>query len=466
MADNYTKEELIKQINLLSQENIALKQAQFNMQEEKEIAQNISERRTRLMQLLNIVIYVTDLKSLPIHLRGAVEEITSYTGETFLKGNIHWEKLIHPEDLAIFQDKTQKLLEEGDHYQEVEYRIITGEGQIIWVNDVSFLIRDQTGQPLFIEGMITDITKHKRIEDDFLEHQAHLNSILSSVQDVIWSVTPDTFELLYINPTAEEVYGHTIETIYQMAASNDPKLNVNFELLLDNFSTLLQKGSFETEFKITHTNGEERWLHRRAYFARDAQGGLTRIDGIDTDITRRKQAEDLLRFISLHDGLTNLYNRFSFENEMQRMDASEFNSAALIVFDVDGLKLINDNLGHKAGDQLLLICAELLRNSFPDPAIISRIGGDEFTVLIENKTMPELEDIVAKFRQNLIEFNQSNPPLPVSVSLGYAIRGLQAKTMSDVFKQADNMLYEEKANNRTKFRTMWEARITDFLPNN
>lgn len=466
MPEKYTKEELLKQINLLSQENIALRQALFNMQQKKEIAQDISQRRTRLMRFLNIIIYATDLKSLPTHLGGAVKEITSYTEETFLKGNIHWEKLIHPEDLSIFRTKTQNLLKNGDYPQEVEYRIISGEGQIIWVNDFSFLIRDQAGKPLSIEGMITDITKHKKIEDDFLEHQAHLNSILSSVQDVIWSVTPDTFELLYINPTAEKVYGHTLEAIYQMAAANDPKLNTNFELLLENFSALLQKGSFETEFNITHTNGENRWLHRRAYFARDAQGGLTRIDGIDTDITRRKQAEDLLRFISLHDGLTNLYNRFSFENELQRIDASEFNSAALIVFDVDGLKLINDNLGHKAGDQLLLICAKLLRNSFPKPAIISRIGGDEFTVIIENITKLELENLVAKFRQNLLAFNKSNPPLPVSISVGYALKGLEAKTMSDVFKQADNMLYEEKANNRIKFRTMWEARTINPLPSN
>lgn len=458
MSKKDTEEKLHKQINLLSQENLALKETLLNMQEKKEMAQNISRHRTRLMRSLNIIIYTTDLESLPIFLRGAVEEITGYTEETFLKGNIRWEKLIHPEDLPVFLAKNQRLLENGDYPEEVEYRIISGEGQIIWVDEVSFLIRDQSGQPLFIEGMITDITKHKRIEDDFLEHQAHLNSILSSVQDVIWSVSPDTFELLYINPTAEKVYGHNIETIYQMAALNDPELNTNFDLLLDNFSTLLQKGSFETEFNITHTNGESRWLHRRAYFARDAHGVLTRIDGIDTDITRRKQAEDLLRFISLHDGLTNLYNRFSFENEIQRLEASELNSAALIVFDVDGLKLINDNLGHKAGDQLLLICAELLKNSFPESATIFRIGGDEFTVIIENITIEELESLVGQFRQNLLELNQSNPPLPVSISLGYALKGLEAKTMNDVFREADKMLYEEKANNRVKFRTMWEAR--------
>ncbi len=95
---------------------------------------------------------------------------------------------------------------------------------------------------------------------------------------------------------------------------------------------------------------------------------------------------------------------------------------------------------------------------FPEPAIISRIGGDEFTVIIENITMPELENLVAEFHRNLKIFNQSNPPLPVSISVGYALRGREAKTMSDVFKQADNMLYEEKANNRIKFQAMWEAR--------
>jgi len=102
------------------------------------------------------------------------------------------------------------------------------------------------------------------------------------------------------------------------------------------------------------------------------------------DITKRKAVEAELKFMSLHDSLTGLYNRISFEQEMQRLDREKFLSVGIIVCDVDGLKLVNDTLGHNAGDKILKTATDILKNSFREKDIIARIGGDEFAILLPN----------------------------------------------------------------------------------
>ncbi|MGI5921305.1 MAG: GGDEF domain-containing protein, partial [Syntrophomonadaceae bacterium] len=295
-------------------------------------------------------------------------------------------------------------------------------------------------------------------EEAFLERQAQLDSILNSVQDVIWSVTPDTFELIYINPAAENLYGYSLEQIYNDMRGDYVLMQTSRDVLLDNFATLLERGWFEAEFCLPLPSGEKRWLHRRAHFARDAHGVIARIDGIDTDITRRKEAEDTLKYISLHDSLTGLFNRFFFEKEMQRLNNEAYVSVGLLVCDVDGLKIVNDKLGHDAGDQLLKHCAQVLTSCFDvhKQQVVSRIGGDEFAVLIENCSKEELAAAASCLRQAIVEHNnQSNLAFPISLSIGMALRDSATVKMEEVFRHADNMMYAEKPSSHQRFEKLF-----------
>ncbi len=304
------------------------------------------------------------------------------------------------------------------------------------------MVYDVNSQSMTIHGLLLDVTRRKLAEEELLERQAHLDSILNSVQDVIWSVSPDTFELLYINPAAAKVYN------YEPDDSSSRVISIGQdELLLENFDTLLSRGWFEAEYCINLPNGEKRWLNRRAHFARDAHGLVARIDGIDTDITLRKEAEDALRYISLHDSLTDLYNRFNFEEEMQQIDRNREQTAGVIVCDLNGLKMTNDNLGHAAGDQLLVQCAQLLKSCFQANGIY-RIGGDEFTVLLKNCSAQELEASVASLRQAIIDHNQAHPDSPLSMSIGHALKSSADISINEVFRQADDMMYVDKFSNR------------------
>jgi len=175
--------------------------------------------------------------------------------------------------------------------------------------------------------------------------------------------------------------------------------------------------------------------------------------GIGQDITERKEAEEQMKYLSLHDPLTGLYNRAYFEQEMRRLDKGRrVVPAGVVMCDVDGLKLINDTLGHSAGDQLLKIAAGVLRNSFREEDTVARVGGDEFAVLLSDCNRAAVENACRRLREVIDGYNAANPVFPLSMSVGFAFRCNLTKSMDDLFKEADNDMYREKLYRRQSSR--------------
>lgn len=162
------------------------------------------------------------------------------------------------------------------------------------------------------------------------------------------------------------------------------------------------------------------------------------------DITDRKLAEQQLKFLSLHDPLTGLYNRAYFEEEMQRLEGGRHHPVGIIVCDIDGLKLVNDTLGHHFGDRLLAAAAGTIRESFRGGDMTARIGGDEFAVLLPRSGRGDVESASARLRAAVARYNQANPDLPLSMSTGFACSAGGAMSPGELFKEADNNMYREK----------------------
>ena len=158
------------------------------------------------------------------------------------------------------------------------------------------------------------------------------------------------------------------------------------------------------------------------------------------DITERKQQEDYREFLSWHDPLTELYNRRHFETIMNQNSCP---SPAIVVADLDGLKLINDTLGHQAGDRLLKVAAGILNDSAPANGTTARIGGDEFVIIVPGTDLPGVEALVHDIRQRQNVYNLEHPDLPLSLSLGYWAAD-DSSSLFDIFKEADNLMYREK----------------------
>lgn len=410
----------------------------------------MNEAICQLMKRQRIIVYGLSRDRELLYLEGAVEEVTGYSPDTFLKQGMSWRDLVFPEDQSKYTDSLlHSDLPDAIPY---EHRILTRGGQVCWLSDSRIRLAKPANEVVF-QGLLADITEQKQSEIKNLQHQAQLDSILNSVQNVIWSVTPDTFTLVYVNPATNKVYGYKPE---DLIAGNYPEFQeLQAAMVLEHFTELLYKGEFETVYSFTRPDGEQCWISKRAYFARDAYGVVARIDGIDTDITIRKKAQDELRYMSEHDPLTNLYNRSYFEREISRLDQEKERMVGLIICDVDGLKAVNDNWGHEAGDKLLIQCSLILKACFPHHTI-ARIGGDEFAVIMENSMFEEVASAVTGINRALLIYNRSQSKMPVSLSVGWSVRSQGCSRMHEVFREADNRMYAGKPNNRVKFLRMFE----------
>lgn len=158
--------------------------------------------------------------------------------------------------------------------------------------------------------------------------------------------------------------------------------------------------------------------------------------------------EERLQFLSYRDALTGVYNRTFFENELTTL-CDDDGTNALLICDIDELKLVNDFFGHKEGDLLLIKAAKLLKNYFADKAIISRIGGDEFAIIVRNTGESEIEAICFEIRNKLVEMKEEiKSQIPLEISLGYALSTESGRDVQEQFRLADNRMYRQKLHNR------------------
>lgn len=165
---------------------------------------------------------------------------------------------------------------------------------------------------------------------------------------------------------------------------------------------------------------------------------------VSKEITDLKKTEEKLKYLSLHDPLTNLYNRAYFEEEMHRLDNNRLEIVGLIMCDIDGLKLINDTLGHDKGDELLALASQVIRRSFRESDVVARVGGDEFAILLPNSPRSKVEEICARIKTGVIDYNRKNSHLPLGISTGFSIRTSPGQSMAELYREADNAMYKEK----------------------
>jgi diguanylate cyclase (GGDEF)-like protein/PAS domain S-box-containing protein len=190
------------------------------------------------------------------------------------------------------------------------------------------------------------------------------------------------------------------------------------------------------------------------------QGGMV----VAEDVTERRKTEEQLRYLTLHDSLTGLYNRTFFEEEMRRLSCGRYHPVGLIICDVNGLKLVNDTLGHNLGDELLKVTAQVLRQSFRENDTVARIGGDEFAILLPVGPKPVLEGAVSRVKAAITQYNAEHPELPLSISMGLAVSSGSPPDMAELFKEADNQMYRQKlSNSRLARSSLVNSLMNDVL---
>jgi len=304
-------------------------------------------------------------------------------------------------------------------------------------------------------------------QKELRESEERYRALMQSSSEAILLVDPDTRKVLETNRHFQELLGYSAEEIKGMAVYDlvyDDKKDVDRyydEILPTQHELPVESRSFR------HKSGRSVEVERT--------GAMVHLDGKKVymvtarDVTERKLIEGKMLYLSFHDILTDLYNRTYFEEELSRMDRRREGSVGLIIFDLDGLKLVNDSFGHEQGDSLLVRMADLVQSCFSASDVVARIGGDEIAVLIKNTTLKSLEQIVAKVYYEVDRLHQIAHRIPLSLSAGYAFTEDKKMSMRDLFREADNNMYREKLHRSRSARsaivqtvmTLLEAR--DFI---
>jgi diguanylate cyclase (GGDEF)-like protein len=181
------------------------------------------------------------------------------------------------------------------------------------------------------------------------------------------------------------------------------------------------------------------------------------------DALREKdEAEERVRYLSHHDPLTDLYNRGYFEEEMARTERGRRFPVSIMMADLDGLKKINDSLGHAVGDRLIRAAADVIRKSVRAEDVVARVGGDEFALILPETDVLTVEGVLARIRENEMEFNRECIGYQVLISIGIATVE-EGGSLSDAMKKADERMYQDKFARKERRQQDGERAVTELL---
>jgi len=213
-------------------------------------------------------------------------------------------------------------------------------------------------------------------------------------------------------------------------------------------SALLQDlQSHESEVFIPHMNS---YFHISVNPTFDCDGNLAGAVHVARDVTKRREMEDRLRYLSTHDEMTKLYNRAFFEAEVEQLEKGRIAPISVVIADLDGLKEANDCFGHDFGDGLIRAAADLLQEIFRSGDAISRIGGDEFAVILKGVGEELLATIMERAREMLEHGGYlSEQGLKVRFSLGCATTAFPSR-LQEAIRAADMAMYEDKKARKQK----------------
>lgn len=196
--------------------------------------------------------------------------------------------------------------------------------------------------------------------------------------------------------------------------------------------------SATNEFRMNYQN-------KKMYFeVRSHKTELEEILVIVRDMTERVELVNKLKDIALKDTLTGIYNRYFFEEKLKTYENQYCDNLVLLLIDIDGLKIVNDTLGHLSGDELIKLTVKLVLEAVHEKDLVSRIGGDEFGIVLETRTLQQIEDLITLIQVKTDKYNEKDIPIKLSLSYGYSFHENGVVDTRFMYQQADNNMYQNK----------------------
>ena len=370
--------------------------------------------------------------------------------------SVNFESITHAEDRDWVRDKIEVAIRTGKPYH-FEYRIVHADGNIRWLSERGCPLYNEQGEIEAVEGVMHDITQLKLSELTALEAKERYQSVFDNAIEGIYQTTEDG-RYLNFNPALVKIYGYDSATDLMSGISDIQKLLYVDPGKRAEFVTLLRTHGLVKNFEaqVRRKDGEVIWISENAREVRDAGGTLIFYEGTVEDITERKNHDQEIEYQATHDALTGLPNRTLLSDRLQQYIgiADRYDSKVAVAFiDLDQFKIINDSMGHHAGDALLKIMASRLSGCVRESDTVVRLGGDEFVLLLTG--LNKIEDISESMQRVMTSVAEpcdiEGRELVVSCSIGISIYPDDGSDTTELLKYADSAMYKAKQSGRNDF---------------
>ena len=415
---------------------------QRDITKEMEIEQEMKLRERYLRTVIETTqdgFLVLDSERFIIDVNESYCRMSGYSKEEILKLNIRDVNAIQtPAEAEI---RYRKIAEEGPEIYETKHRRKEGSVFDVEISATSLGPNDPT-----LVCFCRDITERKQLESYFLIEKEQFQNTLQSAADGVIS-TDRKGRVIIMNQIAEELtgwkfsdaVGRPLEEVLHIIDEATGLENPNQAILAMAGGKTIEVSN---NMKLITKSGETFFIESSAAPIKSGQEEITGAVVVFKDITRRREEMKNIEFLSFHDALTGLYNRRYLEDTFKRFERETDLPVAIMVIDVNGLKLTNDAFGHMKGDNLIKIVARICKEVSRSEDIVCRSGGDEFVLVLPNSDSAQAKALKERIITKAAKTESDS--MVVSLAAGYAVKSSMEQDIMEIYAEADCSMYKNK----------------------
>jgi diguanylate cyclase (GGDEF)-like protein/PAS domain S-box-containing protein len=364
-----------------------------------------------------------------------------------------WEALLHPEDRQRVMCSVRAGVESGATEWECHYRLQRKDGSYADVHDRGFILRDMNGRAVRALGGMLDITQRNRDETSLRLLRRAVEATDNGI--LIADARQPDFPIVYANSAFEEITGYAPAEVIGRncrVLQGDDRSQAGIETMRQ---ALREQRETRVLLRNYRKDGTLFWNDLHVAPVSDDSGVLSHFVGVISDASERQRYEEQLAYRATHDELTGLPNRQLLEDRLQQaiLAAGRHGREAAVVFvDLDDFKLVNDSLGHGAGDIALKTVAGRLLGAVRGTDTVGRFGGDEFVIVLTEQTDDAgMEQALDRIKTALVQpIELAGKPHVLTPSIGYCRYPQAGQDAETLLKHADLAMYEAKRLGRNR----------------
>ncbi|MGG6298209.1 bifunctional diguanylate cyclase/phosphodiesterase [Leptolyngbya sp. AN02str] len=389
-----------------------------------------------------------------IYWNQASEQVYGYTKAEAMGRQL--EDLIIPAEMR--QDvvqAVQRWVTDGEAIPASELSLLRKDGARVSVFSSHVMLTNAAGE-LEMYCVDIDLSDRKQAKEALQESESRYRLLAENMNDLV-CLHDVQGRYLYVSPSCEALLGYQYEEMIGQDAYNFLHPDDRDRIFQEAHSAVTSGKPTPITYRIRQKSGHYIWFETLTKPILDAAGDIVQLQTTSRDVTERIQAQNRLKHDALHDALTGLPNRHllmeRLELAIHRAKRLEDYRFAVLFLDLDRFKVINDSLGHLAGDQLLIAIAQRLRSTLRSLDLAARLGGDEFVILIE-----EIKDIQEAVRATERIFAALQAPFSIegrevytSSSIGIVLGSKDTEKGLDLLRDADIAMYRAKVKGKARY---------------